>query len=323
MKLGVLTNLMGAKSLEETLSVLKPLGVQMVELGCGGYPGKDHCNPELLLSDEKALQNFKNVLAKYEMPISALSCHGNPIHPNKDLAAMYDKDIRNGILMAEKLGVHQINTFSGCPGDSEGSQYPNWVTCSWPEDYLAIKKWQWEEKLIPYWTDLVKFAKEHGVDKIAFELHPGFCVYNTSTMLEIREAVGPELGANLDPSHLWWQGMDPVMVIRKLGEAGAIFHFHAKDTRVDKYNTAVNGVLDTGHYGNVSDRSWVFRTVGYGHDADVWKDMVSMLRKVGYDYVMSIEHEDSLMGISEGLTKAVRFLQDVMVFEGTDGMWWA
>ena len=323
MKLGVLTNLMGDKPLEEVLKILKPLGVQMIELGCGGYPGKAHCNPEVLLHSETELDRFKELIKKYEMPISALSCHGNPIHPNKDLAAMFDHDIRDGILMAEKLGIRQINTFSGCPGDCEDSKLPNWVTCAWPDDYMEIKKWQWEEKLIPYWTDLAKFAKDHGVDQIAFELHPGFCVYNTATMLAIREAVGPEIGANLDPSHLFWQGMDPVEVIRVLGEKKAIFHFHAKDTRIDAHNTAINGVLDTGHYSNLLTRSWSFRTVGYGHDADVWKDIISMLKKVGYNYVLSIEHEDGLMSTREGLTKAIAFLQKALIYENNDGMSWA
>jgi len=323
MKLGVLTNLMGNKPLEEVLSILKPMGVQMVEIGCGGYPGNAHCNPEVLLHDKAELEKFKELIKKYEMPISAFSCHGNPLHPNKEIAEAFDHDIRNGILMAEAMGIHQINTFSGCPGDSETSKMPNWVTCSWPDDFMTIKKWQWEEKLIPYWTDMVKFAKDHGVDKIAFEMHPGFCVYNTQTMLDIRKAVGPELGANFDPSHLFWQGMDPVEVIRVLGKENAIFHIHAKDTKIDATNTAINGVLDTAHYSGLLDRSWSFRTVGYGHGYDVWKDMVSMLKKVGYDYVLSIEHEDALMTINEGLGKAVSFLKEVLTFEGNDGMWWA
>ena len=303
----VITAVVGMVGLKPTLAAIragKRIGLANKEtLVCAG---------ELVMAEAK----------KYDVEICALACHGNPIHPNKDLAAMYDKDIRNGILMAEKLGVHQINTFSGCPGDSEESKYPNWVTCSWPEDYLAIKKWQWEEKLIPYWTDLVKFAKEHGVDKIAFELHPGFCVYNTSTMLEIREAVGPELGANLDPSHLWWQGMDPVMVIRKLGEAGAIFHFHAKDTKIDEANTAKIGVLDTQEYGDILNRSWVFRTVGYGHSKEVWNNIISTLKAVGYDGAISIEHEDGLMSPKEGLEKAVALLKEAIIYETAGEMWW-
>lgn len=321
MKLGVFTCLLGNKSLEEALVYFQSKGIQMVEIGCGGYPGNAHANPEVLLQDEAALEAFKATIAKYGMEISALSCHANPVHPQKDKAEQFDKDLRNCVLLAEKLGINQINTFSGCPGDHPGAKYPNWVTCPWPEDFLEILDYQWNEVLIPYWKNFVAFAKEHGVNKIALEPHPGFAVYNTHSLLKLREAVGPEIGANLDPSHLIWQGMDPVAVIRELKDA--IFHFHAKDTKIDKYNTAINGVLDTQHYGDVANRSWVFRSVGYGTDTNAWKDIISALRVVGYDYAISIEHEDGLMSQNEGLTKAIECLKEAMVFEEMPTMWWA
>ena len=155
------------------------------------------------------------------------------------------------------------------------------------------------------------------------ELHPGFCVYNTKSLLKLREAVGPQIGANFDPSHLIWQGMDPCVSIRELGKAGALFHFHAKDTRIDPVNTARNGVLDTTHYGNELERSWIFRSVGYGHGEDYWKAIVSELRLAGYDYAISIEHEDSLMSGREGLLKAIQCLKNVLIFEERGNMYWA
>ena len=320
MKLGVFTTLLSNKSLDEALAYFKSKGIEMVEIGCGGYPGNAHADPEILLNDENAFNEFKATLDKYGLEVSAFSCHGNPVHPNKEIAADFDKVIRNAILLAEKLGIHQINTFSGCPGDWEGAKYPNWVTCPWPNDFGEILDYQWNEVLIPYWKKTVAFAKEHGVNKIALELHPGFCVYNTETLLRLREAVGPEIGANFDPSHLIWQGMEPVAAIRKLGDA--IFHFHAKDTKIDKYNTAVNGVLDNKPYGDEINRSWIFRSVGYGNDASYWKDIISNLRLVGYDYAISIEHEDSLMSQDEGLTKAVEMLKGVLITQKTGEMWW-
>ena len=324
MKLGVLTNVVANKPFPEALDYFQSLGIQMVEIGCGGYPGNDHANPDILLNDDEKLREFQKCIADHGMEISALSCHGNPIHPNREIAKKFDDDMHKAVLLAEKLGVDTLNTFSGCPGDSENSKYPNWVTCPWPDDHSKVLEWQWNEVLIPYWKDFVAFAKEHGVNKIALELHPGFCVYNTHSLLKLREAVGPEIGANFDPSHLIWQGMDPCACIREIGKAGALFHFHAKDTRIDPYNTPVNGVLDTQHYSDEIHRSWIFRSVGYGNDMRYWKDIVSNLRMVGYDYVMSIEHEDSLMSQNEGLTKAVSFLKQVMTFEDkmTD-MWWA
>ena len=321
MKLGVFTVLLGNQSLEDVLKYLRNLGVQAVELGAGGYPGTAHVNPDELLGSESKLKAFQDLFDKYEMEISALSCHGNPVHPDKAIGDAYHTAFEKGVRLAEKLGIDRVITFSGCPGDSENSKYPNWVTCPWPDDYLTILEYQWNDVLIPYWEKTVKFAEDHGINKICFELHPGFCVYNPETLFKLRAVVGDTIGANLDPSHLFWQGIDPVAAIRKLGPA--IYHFHAKDTRMDLYNTVVNGVLDTKHYSDEINRSWIFRTVGYGHDLQVWKDIVSNLRMVGYDHVLSIEHEDSLMAPKEGLEKAIAFLKQVLMFEDTGEMFWA
>ena len=320
MKLGVFTTLLSNVPFEDALKYFKSLGIEMIEIGCGGYPGNAHANPAVLLNDEAELEKFKALVAKYGLEISALSCHGNPVHPNKEIAAKFDKAIRDTILLAEKLGIHQINTFSGCPGDSETSKYPNWVVCPWPDDFTEILEWQWNEVLIPYWKDLVAFAKAHGVNKIALELHPGFCVYNTHSLMRLREAVGPEIGANFDPSHLIWQGMDPVACIKEMGDA--IFHFHAKDTRLDAANIRRTGVLDTTDYSDVLHRSWTFRSVGCGNDELYWKEIVANLRLVGYDHVLSIEHEDSLMSQNEGLSTAVNMLKRCIIKEDPAAAWW-
>ncbi len=320
MKIGVITNLLGNLPFEEALQYFTSKGIEMVEIGCGGYPGTQHADPDVLLNDEAKLEEFKALIAKYNVEISALSCHANPVHPNKEIAKEFDSAMRKAVLLAEKLGVHQINTFSGCPGDCEESKNPNWVTCPWPNEFGEILEWQWNEVLIPYWKEFVEFAKAHGVDKIALEMHPGFCVYNPESLLKLRAAVGPEIGANFDPSHLIWQGIEPVAAIRAL--KGAIFHFHAKDTKVDKYNTAVNGVLDVKPYSDEINRSWVFRSVGYGNDETYWKDIISNLRMVGYDYAISIEHEDSLMSQNEGFTKAIDMLKRAVMKEEPCTMWW-
>ena len=274
-----------------------------------------------MLSDPAKLEDFKEAIYGNGLEISALSCHGNPMHPDKKIAAAFHEDFVDAILLAEKLGVKRIVGFSGCPGDSPDSKYPNWVTCPWPDDFLKILDWQWNEVLIPYWKRMAEFAAAHGIEKIAFEMHPGFCVYNPETLLKLRSAVGGIIGANVDPSHLFWQGIDPVEAIRKLGDA--VYYFHGKDVALDGANIAKDGVLDTKHYGNVLDRAWVFRTMGYGHDFKTWKDIVSMLKKVGYDDVISIEHEDSLMSPKEGLSKAISFLKEVLIFEQPGAMWWA
>ena len=323
MKLSVLINLYGTLPLEEALKKITALDVHCAEVGAGGYPGKAHCDPEILLGDPAKLAAFKAAFEKYGVSICALAAHGNPVHPNKETAAMFDREFKNAVLLAEKLGVDTVVGFSGCPGDHEGAKYPNWATCPWPDDFLAVLDYQWNEVLIPYWQKTAAFCRDHGV-RVAFEMHPGFCVYNPATCLRLREAAGDNLGANLDPSHLVWQGIDPVAAVRELGKAHAIYHVHAKDTKIDAYNTAVNGVLDTKHYSDEINRSWVFRAVGYGNNEQYWRDFASNLQLVGYDRVMSIEHEDSLMSIDEGLGKAVEFLKKSIILDPKPGkMAWA
>lgn len=322
MKLGVLTVPLYGQSFKDACKYLADSGVQALEIGAGGCPGKGHCDPEILLNDAAKLEEFKAIIADNGLEIAALSTHGNGVHPNKELAKRDHDDFVNTCRLAEKLGVKTVVTFSGCPGGSAEDKTPNWITCPWPTDFADALVYQWNDVLIPYWQDTVKIAENYGVEKIALEMHPGFCVYNPETLMKLRKAVGPAIGANFDPSHLFWQGIDPIEGIRYLG-GEAIHHFHAKDTKVDAYNTAKNGVLDNKHYGDVLNRAWTFRTVGYGHDQQVWKDIISTLRTVGYDGVISIEHEDSLMSVNEGLQKAIAFLKGVITFEGTAEMWWA
>ena len=320
MKIGVITVLYGQESLEDALDRIAAAGVEMVELGTGGYTNKVHCDPDKYLGNIAAQKELLRALESRGLSISALSCHGNSLHPNKELAKQFHETHRKTVELAQQLGVEVVCNFSGCPGDGPNATKPNWVTCAWPPDFSEIVNWQWNECVIPYWKEEAKFAKGHGV-KVAFEMHPGFCVYNVDTMLKIREACGENIGCNFDPSHLFWNGVDVCAAIRKLGDA--IFHFHAKDCKIDPYNTAINGCNDWKPYDDVRNRSWVFRTVGYGHGYDVWKDIVSSLRLIGYDFVMSIEHEDSLMSGSEGLAKAVSFLKDVIITQKPEAMWWA
>ncbi len=322
MKLSVLTNLYGGLSLDETLAKLSALGVEAAEIGCGGYPGKAHCNPQVLLNDDAKCKEFTDTFDKYNIKLAAFACHGNPIHPNPAIAKVYDSDLRDAILMAEKVGVDTVVVFSGCPGGAPGDKMPNWATCAWPTEFSEVLEYQWNEVLIPYWKEMAKFAEEHHVPRLAFEMHPGFCVYNPETLMRLRKECGTVIGANLDPSHLIWQGCEPAAMIRYLGDA--IYHVHAKDTKIDPINSPAIGNLDTKHYSKEKDRAWVFRSVGYGHGADWWKEFVSQLRFVGYDRVLSIEHEDSLMTVDEGLKKACDFLLDVMMKEPKPGtMSWA
>lgn len=319
MKVGVFMALFGNQPLKEALEYVASVGVQAVEIGTGGYPG-DHLDRRALLADKSKQKELRDLLAGLNLELAALSCHGNPLHPDQAVRDAFETAFVETVDLAQAMEVRTVVTFSGCPGDSGGSKYPNWVTCPWPEDFLKILDWQWNEKVIPYWSKTAERLSQKGV-RAALEMHPGFVVYNPETLMRLREAVGPAVGANVDPSHLFWQGIDPVAAIHALGDA--IYHFHAKDTRINPYTSTVNGVLDTKHYGREKERSWLFRTLGYGHDIVVWREMISALRMEGYDGVLSIEHEDSLMSAKEGFEKAVRFLSDQAIQESRAEMWWA
>ncbi|WP_419392662.1 sugar phosphate isomerase/epimerase family protein [Cytobacillus praedii] len=321
MKLGVFTVLFSDKGLDEMLDYVASMGIEAVELGTGGYPGDAHCKVDELLADEQKQKDFLEKVAGRGLMISALSCHGNPLHPQKAMADEADSVFIKTLQLASKLGVPVVNTFSGCPGDHEDAKYPNWPVAPWPNEYQEILKWQWEEKIIPYWKEKAALAEQLNV-KIGLELHGGFSVHTPATLLRLREACGPAIGANLDPSHMWWQGIDPVESIKILGRENAIHHFHAKDTIIDQPNTNRNGITDMTSYSDMQNRSWYFRTVGFGHDSKVWADIISTLRLYGYDYVVSIEHEDGLMSVDEGFTKAIQTLKPVMVSESVGGMWW-
>jgi sugar phosphate isomerase/epimerase len=318
MRVGVFTALLSQLPITAVLKKLAGLHIDTVELGTGNYVGDAHCKLSML-ENPAALVEFQKVLADHGAKISALSCHGNPLHPDKDRAQQDREVTRKTILLAEKLGVPMIVDFSGCPGDSPNATAPNWVTCPWPPDYLKVLDWQWNEVVAPYWVEHAKFAADHGM-KIAVEMHPGFVVYNPETVLRLRSIAGPNVGCNYDPSHLFWQNIDPIAAVRVLQDA--IFHVHAKDTQIYPANLARTGVLDTKPYTQERERSWIFRTCGYGHGAEFWSELISTLRMFGYDYVVSIEHEDSLLSPEEGLTKAANFLNGIVIRERPGAAWW-
>lgn len=319
MKLGLFTALFSDLTLDEVISRVRPLRIQALEFGAGNYGAPAHVHPDWIDQLDK-LRDLRSKLDDAGLTISALGCGGNVLHPDPRIGKQHAETHRRTVLLAEKLGVPIVINFSGCPGDSENAKYPNFVTVAWPPDYPEILKWQWDEKVIPYWREQARFAHDHGV-RIAIEMHPGFVAYSPETLLRLRAEAGPEIGCNFDPSHLFWQGIDPCLAIRKLGSA--IFHVHAKDTRVYESNARLNGVLDTKPYGDEANRSWLFRTVGYGHGPDFWTDFISTLSMTGYDGVISIEHEDSLMSVQDGLEKAAAFLGPILIRQKLAAMWWA
>ena len=319
MKLGVMAALFAQMQLGQALAYCQELGLEAIELQVGGYPG-DPWKLAGIHKDKRRLKELKTKIADNGLEVHGIAAHGNPVHPNKQIAKAHHEDHRNAILLAAEFDTVAVN-FSGCPGGCKADRTPNFVTCPWPDDYLEATNYQWNEVLIPYWSRENDFAAKHGV-KIAFEAHPGMTVHNPEDIVHLRKQAGKQLGANLDPSHFFWQMIDPVEAARYLGQNKCIFHVHAKDTAIDSRNSKLVGVLDTKSYSQVKDRSWVFCTVGFGHGDEFWKPFVRTLRLYGYDGTVSIEHEDSLMSVKEGLEKAVDYLKRIIPKEKVGKAWW-
>jgi sugar phosphate isomerase/epimerase len=310
--IGVFDPAYGNMPLDEMINKISAIGVEAVEIGTGGYPGSAHCPVQELLDDPSKLRTWRKKFEDRNILIATLSCHGNPVHPDAKVAERDAQTFRNTVLLAEKLGVKVIVGFSGCPGGSPSDTTPNWVTYRWPPEFAQAIDWQWKEKIIPYWTQAAKFARDHGIHRLAFEMHPNQVVYNPKTLLRMREAVGEEIGANCDLSHLFWQGCDPVEVIHFLGKQGAIFHAHMKDTVLFQDNVAKYGVLNfSSDKEGLPQASATFRAVGYGHSANTWKEIVQAYMDVGYQGILSIENEDPILTGEVGVERAFYVLKNV------------
>jgi len=320
MRIGVFTVLFQDLPFEKMLDRVASAGITAVEIGAGGYPGSHHCPVDELLASEQKRKAYIGAIQSRGMILSGLSCHYEPLSPDPALAKESDAVFRKAVRLAAALGAPVVNVASGLPAGCAGDRSPSWVTCPWPPHNLKMLDYQWNEVAIPYWKSAGKLAQEHGV-KIAVEMHPGFLVHNVETLLRLRAAVGPVLGCNFDPSHLFWNGVSIPAAIRALGDS--IFHVHGKDCTVDLLNVAVNGCNDSKPYDRIPARSWTFRSIGYGHDEMTWKDIMSALRLAGYDYVISIEHEDAMMSRDEGLAKGVSLLKSVLMAESPGKMYWA
>ena len=313
MKIGFHVNAVSYNDItwEEVCTIAGRASLHTLEPGSGGFVGKKHCNPRILLKDQGALERFLEPLKENRLEISALSCHGNPLHPDRAISKEHEIDIDTSVELASKIGVKIVNCFAGCPGLDADARYPSWITIRWPQEFYLGLEWQWKEKIIPFWKEKVKRAKDAGI-KFGFEMHPGDSVFNPAALLRLREAVAAdEISCNLDPSHLFWQGINPIVVVKKLKEA--IVHVHAKDTKINTSNMEFRGGNSEALFGDLDTRAWTFRVVGDGHGKDFWRDFIFALNQVGYDYVLSIEHEDPYIALDEGIKRAAQFIKNLFL----------
>jgi sugar phosphate isomerase/epimerase len=309
MRIGLVTDSLGRLSFDELLeTAANNLGIETLEFGCGGWSSAPHVNLDLLLENATERANFVAKIRDHGLEISALNCSGNQLAPG-GRGKSNDRVVRNTMKLAQSIGVRRIVMMSGLPG-GPGDQNPNWITTAWPPEGHEILRYQWEEMAIPYWRDLVYYARENGIEKICVEQHAHQLVYNTETLLKLRDAVGEIVGVNFDPSHALWMGGDPLRAISRL--RGAIYHVHAKDTRIDPQNSGINTLLETKPNELVAERSWNYVALGYGHSELWWRDFVIQLKQNGYDDVLSIEHEDYSLPPLVGINKAIELLRNVL-----------
>jgi sugar phosphate isomerase/epimerase len=307
MKIGMITDSLPEADFDAMLAVAARLEMDMLEFACGNWSSAPHIKLDAMLESATLRREFRARLADHGIAISALNCSGNPLHPGA-AGRRHDEVTRKTIRLAGLLDVDRVVMMSGCPG-APGDSHANWITTEWPPEVRDILRWQWDEVLLPYWQDLVKYTKNEGVDKLCLELHGYQNVYNVATLQRLRHVVGDTVGAHLDPSHLMWMGADPIAAAHALD--GAVYYVHAKDTRIDPRIAGINGVIDTTPGSDFRNRAWSYITLGYGRDESWWRAFVAALAAVGYDGVLSIEHEDPAMSAEEGVEKSVALLRKV------------
>ena len=313
MRLGFVSDSLGAVGFEKMLDHAVGMGVSGVEVNTGGWSTAPHFDLAEMKESASARSAFRAAFEARGLEIISLNANGNPLHPTDRAQGECLKDT---IRVAGQMGIETVCAMSGLPAGTSTDTMPNWVVSSWPPETQAILRYQWEDVLLPFWSEIAALAEVEGVERIALELHGNQCVYNVPSLLKLRDAVGPLVGANLDPSHLFWMGADPLLAAEALGEA--LYHVHAKDTLLNAPVQATTSLLENGSLMDVPARSWSYVTLGYGHGEAWWRRFCYRLRMTGYDGWLSIEHEDVLLNSIEGLQKSVALLESVMPLAASD-----
>ena len=308
------TDCLGYMPFEEMLDTVASLGYESIEIACGNWSKAPHIDLDAMHASEETRKAYMDAIAKRGLVLEVLNCSGNQLAPNEE-GKQHQEVVEKTFKLAGLLGIKKIVMMSGCPGGSAEDHTPNWIVTSWPPITTKILNWQWEEVLIPYWKKTIELAKANGIEKIALENHGCQMVYNPETLIRLRDAVGPMIGMNLDPSHLFWMGGDPIEAARVLGEHGAIYHIHGKDSRPERRCWQPNGMLDTKPIDAFARRAWNYVAVGAGHDAKWWKEFFSVVRMSGYNDEISLEMEDLTLSMLDGHLASLHVLREALNIE--------
>ncbi len=304
--IGLFTDSLRELAFEPMLDWAAAHGIETLEFGTGNFSSAPHCPLDHLLASTDARTDWLGAIAARGLRVSALNCSGNLLDPDPARRARSQKIFRDSVLLCSELQLDTLVLMSGCPGEpGQNGHYPNWVTAHWQPEYQELLEWQWREAVIPFWKEAAPFAAEHGV-RLAFEMHPGQAVYNPRTFLRLRDAGGENVGVNLDPSHLFWQGIEPLRVAQALGDM--TFHLHAKDCCLNPAEMALNGGLETRTTGV---RAWQHCSPGEGHDEAYWRELVNELRRHNFDGALSIEYESVGTHKAERLQSTIDLLHRI------------
>ncbi len=331
MKFGLYNAILHDRSLPEALKVIGDLGLTAIELNTGGFLPAVHVpNIDEILTSDAARDDFLAIFEGTGVEIGGLNCNGNPLHPNAVIGDKHAEDVRRSIRLANRLGQNRVVTMSGLPGGEPGAKYPNWEVNAWNSASLDVLEYQWGVAA-KYWSETDKLAVDNGV-KVALELHPQNLVFNPSSMRELVERAGTtNIGVELDASHLFWQQMDPIAVVKNLGSL--VVHAAAKDVRINPH-AAIEGVLDNSfrrlgpdenrtnlggdEWANECPKNsaWAFVALGRGHDTAYWAEFIKALHEVDPNMILNIEHEDVSLGRIEGIEVAAKVLLDAAKIAG-------
>jgi sugar phosphate isomerase/epimerase len=309
--IALLTDALGDMPLDAALAWCAGHGITAVEIGVGGYSPAPHIDLEQVLSSQAERVRFRERLDSHGVELVALNASGNPLHPDAAIAKAHDRALRGAAELAATLGVSRVVAMSGCPGGPGGGGWPVFAGGAWLPDMENLWDWQWEHQIAPYWRGLSEWASTAapGVN-ICLELHPGTSIYNVASFEQLRGICGDNVKVNLDPSHFWWQGIDPVTTVRALGDS--VGFVHGKDTIVYPERVALHGVLDFRWPADAETMPWHFCAVGRGRPLAEWQELMLALREAGYVGPVSIEHEDPTLTAEEGVIASLDGLRAVI-----------
>ena len=319
MKLGVNTHFIMNFGFEEGLKFCQDHKLKAMEVAATGPSAKKYCDVEKLLGDKGEQKRWLDIYANHGLEIYSFSGHGTPLLPDKKIATQYSHEFQQACKLMEQLGIRRMALIAGLPEGSEGDRLPAWIINTDLPLFQNALDWQWEKRLIPYWKEHGKIASDHGVT-LCFEMQVNDMVHSPVKLKRLHDEIGPVVACNFDISHMWAQEIDPFEAMHYLGKL--IENVHLKDTLTHEPNRRLRGRFDSTGLDGYRERSWTFTIPGWGHNEQTWREVISTLRFLGYEGILSLEMESEYIDIQEGLEKAAAFIKPMLLEKPPGVSWW-